>query len=165
MRVRYFAWKVTTIISHLTYGLEAGRKEMEVIMSVVIYLSPKMRGQFVLTLKSNLANFSSATISLSTVYLQNTLQDIEVDQRWKLNYKIHCGKLFLWEVFIDLPPSVVVLILESLYNYPVEMLGCMLNPELSSLGFWDSHVYSGSIVTGCKPALKPSAPSVALTIW
>lgn len=34
-----------------------------------------MWGQFVLTLKSNLANSNSANISLSIVYMQNTLQD------------------------------------------------------------------------------------------
>lgn len=79
--------KWITIISHLTYELEAGQTETEVILSVVIYLSPKMWGHFVLPLKSNLANFNSANISLSPVYLQNTLQDIEVNQRWKLNYK------------------------------------------------------------------------------
>lgn len=79
--------KWIAIISHLTYELEAGQKETEIIMSVVIYLSPNMWGHFVLTLKSNLAHFNSANISLSPVYLQNTLQDTVVNQRWKLNYK------------------------------------------------------------------------------
>lgn len=55
------------------------------------------------------------------------------EENWTV--KVHLGKSFLWGLFIDLPSSVVVLILESLYNYPMEMLGCMLN---QSWAVWDS---------------------------
>lgn len=58
------------------------------------------------------------------------------DENWTV--KVYFGKLFLWELFIGPTSLMAMLILKSLGNYMIEMLGaCWV--YWAALRLWDNH--------------------------